>query len=149
MDRMDRKILNCLQEDASLPISDIARRVGLSTTPCWKRLKRLENSGYIKGRVCVLSAEKVGLGVSVFVSIRTRNHNAEWAREFAKTTSGLRNVTGVYRMSGEVDYLLRVVVGSIEEYDSFYKELIGLVALDNVTSSFVMEEIKHETKLPL
>ncbi len=149
MDLMDRKILNCLQYDGTMAVADIGKEVGLSATPCWKRLKRLQSEGYIKASVAILDSEKMGLGTSVFVAIRTRNHNAEWAREFAAKISTLPNILGVYRMSGEIDYLLRVVVSNIQEFDKFYKTLIETVALEDVTSSFVMEEIKHETQLPL
>ena len=149
MDKTDRKILALLQEDAAQPIADIARKIGLSVTPCWRRIQKLEEDGVIRARVALLEATKIGLGMSVFVAIKTDQHNADWLAEFARTISQRKEVVEFYRMSGEVDYLLRVVVPDMAAYDRFYKDLIAEVKLTDVSSSFAMEEIKYTTALPL
>ena len=149
MDKTDRKILALLQEDAAQPIADIARKIGLSVTPCWRRIQKLEEDGVIRARVALLEATKIGLGMSVFVAIKTDQHNADWLAEFARTISQRKEVVEFYRMSGEVDYLLRVVVPNMAAYDLFYKDLIAEVRLTDVSSSFAMEEIKYTTALPL
>jgi Lrp/AsnC family transcriptional regulator len=149
MDRLDRKILALLQEDATLPVAQIAERVGLSTTPCWRRIQKLEESGVIARRVALLDAEKLNAGVTVFVSVRTSQHNLAWLETFAAAVAGLPEVMEFYRMSGDIDYLLRVVVPDIAGYDAFYKKLIQSVDLTDVSSSFAMERIKHTTALPL
>ena len=149
MDKTDRKILALLQEDAAQPIADIARKIGLSVTPCWRRIQKLEEDGVIRARVALLEATKIGLGMSVFVAIKTDQHNADWLAEFACTISQRKEVVEFYRMSGEVDYLLRVVVPDMAAYDRFYKDLIAEVRLTDVSSSFAMEEIKYTTALPL
>ena len=149
MDKTDRKILALLQEDAAQPIADIARKIGLSVTPCWRRIQKLEEDGVIRARVALLEATKIGLGMSVFVAIKTDQHNADWLAEFARTISQRKEVVEFYRMSGEVDYLLRVVVPDMAAYDRFYKDLIVEVRLTDVSSSFAMEEIKYTTALPL
>lgn len=149
MDRTDREILSLLQQDASLSIKQIAQRVHLSTTPCWKRIQRLEKSGVIKSRVALLDTKKVNADVTVFVAIRTDQHNREWIEKFARETEALPEVMEVYRMSGDIDYLLRVSVSDIEAYDRFYKKLIGRIELNDVTSNFAMERIKSTTELPL
>ena len=149
MDKTDRKILALLQEDAAQPIADIARKIGLSVTPCWRRIQKLEEDGVIRARVALLEATKIGLGMSVFVAIKTDQHNADWLAEFARTISQRKEVVEFYRMSGEVDYLLRVVVPDMAAYDRFYKDLIAEVRLTDVSSSFAMEEIKYTPALPL
>ena len=149
MDKTDRKILALLQENAAQPIADIARKIGLSVTPCWRRIQKLEEEEVIRGRVALLEATKIGLGMSVFVAIKTDQHNADWLAEFARTISQRKEVVEFYRMSGEVDYLLRVVVPDMAAYDRFYKDLIAEVKLTDVSSSFAMEEIKYTTALPL
>ena len=149
MDKTDKKILALLQEDAAQPIADIARKIGLSVTPCWRRIQRIEEGGIIRGRVALLDAPKIGLGMSVFVAIRTDQHNADWLADFARTVAARKEVVEFYRMSGEVDYLLRVVVPDMAAYDRFYKDLIAEVKLTDVSSSFAMEEIKYTTALPL
>ncbi len=150
MDGIDKRILNILQADASISISDIAERVNLSTTPCWKRVKRLEEAGIIKARVALLDGRQVSLGVSVFVHIKTQNHDSEWLASFAQTIEQFDEVLECYRMAGEWDYLLRVVVEDIAAFDNFYKRLVSDVdGLADVTSSFAMEEIKYSTRLPL
>lgn len=149
MDRLDRKILYLLQENATLSVADIAKRVGLSTTPCWRRIQKLEEDGVIQRRVAVLSPEKVNAHVTVFVSIRTNTHSHEWFKRFSKIVQEFREVIEFYRMSGDIDYLLRVVVPDIEAYDLFYKKLIAKIDIRDVSSSFAMEQIKYTTELPL
>jgi Lrp/AsnC family transcriptional regulator len=149
MDNIDRKILTCLQDDAGMSISDIAERVNLSQTPCWRRIQNLEKTGVIKKRVAILDRDRVNVGVTVFVSLKTRQHNHEWLDKFARAVEDLPEVVEFYRMSGEVDYLLKVVVPDISAYDAVYKRLIEKVDLDDVSSTFAMEEIKCETSLPL
>ena len=149
MDAIDRKILAVVQDDASLSVAEIGQRVGLSSTPCWKRLQRLEADGVIMRRVAVVSPEKVGLGTTVFVSIETGDHSQEWLRSFADVVGAMPEVMEFYRMAGDVDYMLRVVVPDIAGYDAFYKKLIATVPLKNVTSRFAMERIKSTTALPL
>lgn len=145
----DRKILAILQQDASLPISEIAARVGLSQTPCWKRIKRLEEEGYIKQRVALLDRERLDLGVTVFAAVRTTQHNVEWLEAFAQGVSQIPEIVEVYRMSGEVDYLLKIVARDIADYDRIYRELTTVAPLHDVSSSFAMQEIKSTTRLPI
>ncbi len=149
MDRIDRNILGCLQEDAALPVADIAERVGLSTTPCWRRIQNLEKSGVIRARVALLDAGKLNCGVTVFVHLKTSQHNNEWLENFAKAVAGMDEVVEFYRMSGDIDYLLRVVVPDIVSYDAVYKRLIKAADFADVSSSFALEEIKYTTALPL
>jgi Lrp/AsnC family transcriptional regulator, cysteine-sensing transcriptional activator len=149
MDAIDRKILAVLQKDASLSVAEIGNRVGLSSTPCWKRIQRLEADGVIQRRVAVVDQDKLGLGVTVFVSIETGDHSEEWLKRFAEVVSALPEVMEFYRMAGDVDYMLRVVVPDIPGYDAFYKRLIATVPLKNVTSRFAMEKIKSTTELPI
>ena len=149
MDSIDKKILNCLQADTSLSISEIADRVNLSQTPCWRRIQNMEKSGVIKRRVAILDRNCINLGITVFVSLKTRHHNREWLDKFARAVDDLPEVVEFYRMSGDVDYLLKVVVPDINAYDDVYKRLIDKIDLDDVSSTFAMEEIKCETALPL
>ena len=149
MDEMDRKILTCLQADATLSISEISERVGLSQTPCWRRIQNLENTGVILKRVALLDREKLNVGVTVFVSLKTNQHNLEWLQEFDHIVSDIPEVLEFYRMSGGVDYLLKIVVPDIAAYDADYKRLIEKIDLFDVSSAFAMEEIKYETQLPL
>ncbi len=149
MDMLDRKILNLLQEDATLPVASIAERVGLTTTPCWRRIQKLEESGIILRRVALLDRAKLNLGVTVFVAVRTSQHNMAWYERFARAVSEIDEITGFYRMSGDIDYLLRVVVPDIAGYDAVYKRLIAKIELSDVSSSFAMEVIKETTRLPL
>lgn len=150
MDRIDQKILNLLQQDCTLSVSEIAEQVNLSTTPCWKRIKQLETQGIIQARVALLDAEQLNLGLSVFVHIKTQRHDAAWLRHFSDTVMAFEQVVECYRMSGEWDYLLRLVVKDIHAFDRFYKRLIEEVgSLSNVTSSFAMEQVKYTTALPL
>jgi len=149
MDAIDRKILAVVQQNASLSVAEIGTRVGLSSTPCWKRLQRLEADGVITRRVALIDPEKVGLGITVFASIETGDHSQEWLKKFAEVVSAMPEVMEFYRMAGDVDYMLRVVVPDIQGYDTFYKKLIGTVPLKNVTSRFAMEKIKSTTSLPI
>ena len=149
MDAIDRKILAVVQEDASLSVAEVGQRVGLSSTPCWKRLQRLEADGVITRRVALISPEKVGLGITVFVSVETNDHSQEWLKKFAELVGAMPEVMEFYRMAGDVDYMLRVVVPDMAGYDAFYKKLIGTVPLKNVTSRFAMERIKQTTALPI
>jgi Lrp/AsnC family transcriptional regulator, cysteine-sensing transcriptional activator len=149
MDAIDRKILAVLQENAALSVADIGSRVGLSSTPCWKRIQRLETDGVILKRVALVDQDRVGLGISVFVSIETGDHSQDWLDRFAETVTAMPEVMEFYRMAGDVDYMLRVVVPDIAGYDAFYKRLIAAVPLKNVTSRFAMEKIKSTTALPI
>ena len=149
MDHTDRKILAVLQEDASLSVAEIGNRVGLSSTPCWKRIQRLEAGGVIQKRVALVDPIKIGLPITVFVSIETDDHSQEWLERFAKTVGAMPEVMEFHRMAGDVDYMLRVVVADIQGYDTFYKKLIATVPLKNVTSRFAMERIKSTTALPI
>lgn len=149
MDKIDKKILTLLQQDSAQPLSDIARKVGLSVTPCWRRIQKLEEDGIIRGRVALLDAEKLGLGMSVFVALKITEHSSEWLNNFALKISEYDEVVEFYRMSGDVDYMLRVVVKNMAAYDTFYKKLISDVSLKDVSSSFAMEEIKYTTSLPI
>jgi Lrp/AsnC family transcriptional regulator len=149
MDATDRKILGLLQQDASLSVAEIGSRVGLSSTPCWKRIQRLEADGVIQKRVALVDPDKLGLGVSVFVSIETGDHSQDWLARFADVVGAMPEVMEFYRMAGDVDYMLRVAVASIQDYDAFYKRLIASIPLKNVTSRFAMERIKQTTALPI
>lgn len=149
MDRLDRMILTILQEDATVPVAEIGRRVGLSTTPCWRRIQKMEEEGVIKGRAAVLDPAKVNAKVTVFVFITTNQHNEDWLTRFARIISEYPEVVEFYRMSGQIDYLLKVVVPDIEAYDAFYKKLVGRIDIMDVSSAFAMERIKNTTALPL
>jgi Lrp/AsnC family transcriptional regulator len=149
MDATDRKILALLQDNASLSVAEIGSRVGLSSTPCWKRIQRLEAEGVIRRRVALVDQDKVGLGITVFVSVETSDHSQAWLANFAETVGAMPEVMEFYRMAGDVDYMLRVVVSDMQGYDTFYKKLIASVPLKNVTSRFAMEKIKATTALPI
>jgi Lrp/AsnC family transcriptional regulator len=149
LDEFDRKILTCLQHDATIPVAEIAERVGLSTSPCWRRIQKLEEAGVIQARVALLDAAKLNVGVTVFVSVRTNQHSMEWAEKFCRAVAEIPEVVEFYRMSGAVDYLLRVVVPDIAAYDAFYKKLIARIEISKVSSAFAMEQIKYTTALPL
>ena len=148
-DLVDRKILHFLQHDASLTIKELARKVHLSPTPCWKRIQRMEENGVIRSRVALLDAEKVDRGITVFLAIKTDKHNAEWSNRFAEVMSSFPEIVEIYRMSGEVDYLIRIVVPDIPAYDALYKNIIGKIDLTDMTSMFAMEQMKYTTALPV
>jgi Lrp/AsnC family transcriptional regulator len=148
MDSTDRKLLSLLQDDASMPLQDIAARVGLSVNPCWRRIKRMESEGIIRARVAVLDPEKVGLNVTVFVRIKIREHTSEWVKRFAAAVRSMAEIAECHRMGGDVDYMLKVVVADIAGYDRVYKELITKVpGLADVSALFSMERIKYTTKI--
>ena len=149
MDTIDRKILTLLQADATLSTAEIAERVGLSTTPCWRRIQNLEKSGVIRKRVALLDRARLNIGIDVFVAIRTSQHNIGWLEKFAGAVVDFPEVVEFYRISGEIDYLMRVVVPDISAYDRFYKRLIQQANISDVSSSFAMERIKYTTALPL
>ena len=149
MDAIDKKILDILQIDTTLAVAEIAQKVGLSTTPCWRRIQKLEAAGVIRSRVALLDAEKLNAGVTVFVSIKTDKHDTAWYQGFSRAVNEFPEVVEFYRMSGDIDYLLRVVVPDIGAYDQFYQRLIAQVELYDVSSSFSMEQIKYTTALPL
>jgi Lrp/AsnC family transcriptional regulator len=149
LDAIDRKLLALLQQDAEMPVARLAEAVGLSPTPCWRRIQRLKDDGVITRQVVLLERAKLNLGVTVFVSVRTSQHSEAWFRKFHAAVSAIPEVVEFYRMSGDIDYLLRVVVPSIQAYDAVYKRLIRASELYDVSSSFAMEEIKFTTALPL
>lgn len=149
LDQLDTKILTELQRDASMPVADLAETVGLSTNACWRRIKRLEEAGIIRARVALLDPQKLGLGVTVFVAVRTNEHNDDWLQQFAKAVDNIPEVVEFYRMSGDVDYLLRLQVADIADYDRVYKQLIKKVRLTDVSSTFAMEQIKYTTAIPV
>jgi Lrp/AsnC family transcriptional regulator len=149
VDAIDVKILACLQEDATMAVSEIAAQVGLTTSPCWNRIQRLESEGVIIARVALLDPAQLNLAATVFVAVRTNQHSSAWLNRFASTVSDFPEVVEFYRLSGEIDYLLRVVVPDIAAYDRFYKRLIDKVELADLSSSFAMERIKYTTALPL
>ena len=149
LDQTDRRILRELQTDATLPVAQLAERAFVSQTPCWKRVKRLTEAGVIERRVAILNRDSLDLSLVVFVAVRTSRHDEEWLNTFAKAASALPEVVEFYRMSGDTDYLLKVVVKDIAAYDAFYKRLITAVPLQDVSSSFAMEQIKFTTALPI
>ncbi|MFV2089754.1 MAG: Lrp/AsnC family transcriptional regulator [Pseudomonadales bacterium] len=148
-DRLDRRILNLLQDDAGLSNAEVADRVGLSPNACWRRIRRLEEQGVIRKRVALLSQEKLKLDVTVFVGVKTNEHNDKWLQEFANGIKNIPEVVEFYRMSGDVDYMLKIVVRDIADYDRIYRKLISVAPLSDVSSSFAMERIKSSTALPL
>ncbi|MET4576858.1 Lrp/AsnC family transcriptional regulator [Ottowia thiooxydans] len=149
LDNTDRAILELLQKDCTLSVSEIGERVNLSSTPCWRRIQRLEQEGFVQRRVALLDPEKLNVGVTVFVAIKTNQHNEKWFKKFADVVSTIPQIVEFYRMSGENDYLLRVVVPDIKAYDAVYRRLIRDVELFDVSSSFAMEQLKYTTALPL
>lgn len=149
IDMFDRKILSELQRDATLSIDQLSERVHLSRNACWRRLKRLEDDGYVTGRVALVDAEKVGVGLSVFILVRTSRHDPDWLAAFRAAVVSFPEITGVYRMSGDLDYVLRARVADVKAYDRLYQRLIARVPLSDVSASFVMEEIKETTVVPI
>ena len=150
LDPTDLAILRLIQADASLSLGDIAKEVGLTQTPCWKRIRRMEEAGVITGRVTLVNAEKLGLGISVFVAIETGDHSAAWIESFAKTVAEMPEIVECWRLGGDVDYLLRVVVSDMTAFDGFYRKLTARVSsLRKVTSRFAMECVKSTTALPI
>jgi Lrp/AsnC family transcriptional regulator len=146
---IDKKILSVLQENADIPIAELSKKVNLSATPCWARINKLYKQGYIIKKVAVVDRVKLNLNVVAFVQVKTSNHNMEWARKFVKVINDMDEVVEFYRLSGSIDYLLKVLVPSIEKYDEFYKKLTDKIDLTDVSTSFSMEEIKQTSTLPL
>nr|WP_295461704.1 Lrp/AsnC family transcriptional regulator [Mesorhizobium sp.] len=149
IDTIDRRILAELQRDGSLSVDQLSERVGLSRNACWRRMRRLEDDHVIAGRVALVDAEKVGLGLSVFILVRTSRHDPDWLKLFRDAVTSLPEITGVYRMSGNLDYILRARVADVKAYDRLYQRLISRVPLTDVSASFVMEEIRDTTVLPM
>ncbi|MDU6925350.1 Lrp/AsnC family transcriptional regulator [Franconibacter helveticus] len=150
LDKIDRKLLSLLQSDCTRSLQALADAVNLTTTPCWKRLRRLEEEGYITAKVALLNPEKLGLGLTAFMLIKTQHHNREWYSHFVSVVSSMPEVLGFWRMAGEYDYLMRVQVADMKRYDEFYKRLVNQVpGFSEVTSSFAMEQIKYTTALPV
>ncbi|MBP6221379.1 Lrp/AsnC family transcriptional regulator [Limnohabitans sp. Rim47] len=149
LDAIDRKILELLQTQSDWPINELAAAVHLTPTPCWRRVQRLKELGILARQVALVDRQKVNLGVTVFVAIRTRDHDVPWLERFRAAVQGIGEIVEVYRMSGDVDYLLKVVVPDIAAYDLVYKQLIQQVPLSDVSSSFAMEELKFTTAMPL
>jgi Lrp/AsnC family transcriptional regulator len=149
MDHKDRRILELLQTDAMLTAAEIAAEVGLTTTPCWRRIQKLEKEGYIKARVALLDRQKMNVGITVFVSVRTNRHAGDWLERFMKTVDSTPEILEAHRLSGDTDYLLRIVVPNIAEYDRVYQHLIKELDFLDVSSSFSMEEIKFTTTVPV
>jgi Lrp/AsnC family transcriptional regulator len=149
MDDIDRSLLEILQQNATLSIAQMAERVGLSPTPCWKRIQKLEAAGVITRRVAVVDPDRVGVGLSVLVSIEAGEHTPEWLKRFSFGIGALPEVMAAYRVAGDVDYVLHVAVADMAEYDAFYKRLIAIAPMKNVTSRFAMERLKHTTAYPL
>lgn len=149
LDTIDRKLLNTLQEDATLPLDAISDAVGLSRNACWRRIKALEQSGVIQRRVTLLNPEALGLGLMVFMMIRTSTHTPDWLDKFRKATQAMPEIMGAYRMTGDLDYLIRARVADMADYDRLYQSLIRRVDLSDVSASFVMEHIKDTHHLPV
>lgn len=149
MDRKDKTILELLQKDAMLTAAEIADQVGLTTTPCWRRIQKLEEQGFIKGRVALLDRRKMNVGTTVFVAVRTSRHSDEWLQRFTDAVNNMPEILEAHRLSGDTDYLLRIVVPDITEYDRVYKELIRELEFLDVSSSFSMEELKSTTAVPV
>ncbi len=149
IDDMDRRILTVLQRDCAISMDDLAEKVHLSRNACWRRVKRLESDGIIRSRVALLDPRKLGLDLTAFVMIRTNRHDPDWLARFNRAVRDLPEITGAHRMSGDLDYVLRVSLSSIQDYDAFYQRLIAKVPVSDISASFVMEDIKHTTELPV
>ena len=149
MDSIDRKILAILQDDASTSVADIAKCVNLSQTPCWRRIQKLQESGIIAKRVALVDPDAIGLGLTVFVEIETGDHSKDWLDSFAFAVTQMPEVMEIYRMAGDVDYMLRITVPNMAAVDAFYQRLIAMVPLKNVTSRFAMERVKYTTAYPV
>lgn len=149
MDDTDRKILRVLQEDSSLSVADIARQVNLSASPCWKRINRMQEEGIINRQVAVIDPQKVGFGITVFMSLQTDAHSSSGISDFSANVMEMPEVQECYRLAGDVDYQLKVVVENVQQFDAFYKRLVDLAPLTKVTSRFAIETIKSTTSLPI
>jgi Lrp/AsnC family transcriptional regulator len=148
MDAVDRKILDVLQQDATLPVAELAERVGVSAAPCWRRVKKLEASGVIRGRVALVDRRKVNVPTTVFVAVKAPRHAADWSDAFRRVVTGFPEIVEAWRLTGEIDYLLRIVVPDIEAYDAVYQRLIAKLEFSNLSSSIAMEEMKYTTAVP-
>ncbi len=148
-DDLDKKILRELQADASTPIEELGEKVGLSRNACWRRIKLLEENGVIQKRVALASPDALGLGLQVFIAVRTNDHHQGWLDRFSRAVKDIPEITGAYRMSGDLDYLIRARISDIKDYDALYQQLIRKVQMSDVSASFVMEEIKETTALPI
>lgn len=149
MDKLDAKILELLQADGALSAAEVADRIGLSKAPCWRRIQKLKDEGIIRGTVALLDARALNVGTTVFVTLKTGNHSEAWFERFARAVRDIPEVTEIHRMSGDVDYLIRIVVPDIDAYDVVYKRLISAVEFQDVSASFALETIKSTTALPL
>ena len=149
LDAIDRRLLAALQQDSNQSVSELADRVGLSKNPCWRRVRRLEGDGYIRRRVALLDASRLNCGLTAFIAVRTDRHNPEWSEAFSKAVADIPEIVGAFRMTGDTDYLLHAVVPDMKAFDALYQRLIARIDLSDVSSSFVMEEIKQTTALPL
>lgn len=149
LDAIDRKILNEMQRDCALPVEELGARIGLSRNACWRRVKRLEADGVIRARVALVDAEAVGRPLQVFIAVRTSDHDPDWLTKFASAVGDVPEVVGAYRMTGELDYLIRARISDIKDYDALYQRLIRRVPMTDVSASFVMEELKETTALPV
>lgn len=149
LDAFDLRILALLQQDASKPLAEIADAVGLSPTPCWRRIQKLEEAGHIRRRVALLDRTKLKAGVTVFIAVKTAHHSMDWLERFHAAVQDLPEIVDFYRMSGDIDYLLKAYVSDIAAYDALYKKLISRIELNDVTSMFAMEELKSTTAIPL
>jgi len=149
MDKFDKAIIELLQQDSSLSINHIAEKIGLSPTPCWRRIQSLEKQGILQKKVTLANPEKLNVGLTVFVVVRTNQHNPKWLDEFASIGKEFPEIMEFYRMSGDIDYLLKVVVPDMAAYDTFYKKLISRKSFSDISSSFAMEELKYTTALPV
>lgn len=149
IDETDRQILRCLQQDATTSLESLADQLSVSVNTCWRRVRRLEEQGVLKGRVAICDPDALGLGQTVFVAIRTRDHSAKWLKSFARTVSEIPEVVEFYRMAGDVDYLIKIIVGSVGDYDRVYKSLISQIEIADVSATFAMECLKNTTELPV
>lgn len=148
-DDLDRKILSELQRDCAAPLEELGAKIGLSRNACWRRVKRLEAEGVVRARVALVSPEALGLGLQVFIAVKTDAHDPDWLDKFAQATRDIPEIIGAYRMTGELDYLIRARIGGIKDYDALYQRLIRKAPMSDVSASFVMEEIKETTALPV
>jgi Lrp/AsnC family transcriptional regulator len=149
LDAMDKRILALVQRDATLSLAEISEKVGLSSTPCWKRIRRLEAAGVIEARVALLNRDAIGLGVTAFVAVKAGAHDEAWLTRFSEGVALIPEVVELYRMAGETDYLLKVVCHDIQHYDRIYRKLIRIAPMGDVSTSFAMEQMKMTTELPL
>ena len=149
LDDIDKRLVAALQQDAGESLEKLGERIGLSRNACWNRVRKLEESGVVKARVALVDPDKINLGLSVFIAVRTNEHDPNWSKTFARETSSIPEIQGVYRTSGELDYLIRARVPDVAAYDTLYQRLIRKIRLSDVSASFVMQEIKETTVLPL